>query len=78
MEALTQAAHSCKGSSRTIGATALAEACYALETIGRNRTPITSAGPFQVWESERNRTKQALLDFRNQVNEPLQPFTSTR
>ena len=35
LEALVKSAHTCKGSSRSVGATALAEISYALELMGR-------------------------------------------
>ena len=71
LDRLMKTAHTCKGSCRMIGATALAEASYALESIGRKSLFPTSSDPLKRWETEKERTRQSLLEFRNQRTAPL-------
>lgn len=69
--ALTTAAHACKGSCRTIGASALGEASYVLETIGREGVFPKHSDSWKRWEEEKERTKQALLEFQHQISPPV-------
>lgn len=66
--ALLTAAHTCKGSCRTIGATALAEASYALETIGRSGIIPDNLESLRSWEAEKERTIEALLEYQKQIS----------
>ncbi len=68
--ALTKSAHTCKGSSRSIGATALAEISYTLEIMGREASLTDAAEIFKEWLQEQERTRQALEQEKAQVTTP--------
>ncbi len=71
-EALTKAAHACKGACRAIGAIALSEISYTLETMGRQGTTTDTIETFKEWLQEQERTKQALEQEKKQaVSSPL-------
>jgi len=65
-EALIKAAHACKGSSRSIGATWLAEISYALELMGREGTMEATTAKFEEWLEEHKRTIHTLQQNREQ------------
>jgi CheY-like chemotaxis protein len=65
-EALVKAAHTCKGSSRSIGAISLAEVSYALEVMGREGTVEGAAEKFEQWLQEQNRTTHALQQVKSE------------
>ena len=60
LEALVKSAHTCKGSSRSIGATSLAEISHALELIGRKGIFENANETFTQWLKEHERTALAL------------------
>jgi signal transduction histidine kinase/DNA-binding response OmpR family regulator len=66
-EALVKTAHACKGSSRTIGATLLAEISYALELSGREGTMTDATAKFEQWLQAQERTTHALQQEREQL-----------
>ena len=66
-EALVKAAHACKGSSRSIGATLLAEASYALELMAREGTMTDTTAKFERWIQDQERTILALQQERDQL-----------
>ena len=66
-EALVKTAHACKGSSRTIGATLLAEISYALELSGREGTMTDATAKFEQWLQAQERTTHALQQERKQL-----------
>jgi len=66
-EALVKTAHACKGSSRSIGATLLAEISYALELIGREGTMTDVTAKFAQWLQEQERTTHILQQEREQL-----------
>ena len=66
-EALVKTAHACKGSSRTIGATLLAEISYALELSGREGTMTDATAKFEQWIQAQERTIHALQQEREQL-----------
>lgn len=66
-EALVKTAHACKGSSRSIGATLLAESSYALELMGREGTMTDATEKFEQWLQEQERTTHALQQERMQL-----------
>ena len=70
--ALIKAAHTCKGSSRSIGATCLADISYALELMGRAGTMTDTNAKFEEWVQEQERTAQALQEERNQLTSEVQ------
>ncbi|MDH5562278.1 MAG: PAS domain S-box protein [Nitrospirota bacterium] len=65
-EALIKAAHACKGSSRSIGATWLAEISYTLELMGREGAMEAATAKFEKWLQEQERTIHALQQDREQ------------
>ena len=65
--ALEKTAHACKGSSRSIGATLLAEISYALELMGRERTMTDATAKFEQWLQEQDRTIHALQQEREKL-----------
>jgi CheY-like chemotaxis protein/HPt (histidine-containing phosphotransfer) domain-containing protein len=69
-EALLKAAHTCKGSSRSIGATALADVSYELELIGREGKMERAAVLWERWVTEQDRTCQALQHERDRFSQP--------
>ena len=71
--ALLTAAHTCKGSCRTIGASALAEASYAIETIGRSGIIPEDIESLRKWVAEKERTIEALLEFQHQISQRQLP-----
>jgi len=66
-EALVKTAHACKGSSRSIGATLLAEISYVLELVGREGTMTDATAKFEQWLLEQERTTHALEQEREQL-----------
>ena len=66
-DALVKAAHTCKGSSRSIGATCLADISYTLESMGREGTFEGVNEKFTQWLQEQERTALALRQERNQA-----------
>ncbi len=66
-EALVKVAHACKGSSRSIGATLLAETSYALELLGREGTMTDATAKLEQWLQEQGRTILALQQERDQL-----------
>ena len=66
-EALVKTAHACKGSSRSIGATLLAEISYALELMGRDGTMTDVTTKFAQWLQEQERTTHTLQQEREQL-----------
>ncbi len=72
LEALVKAAHTCKGSSRSIGATCLADISYTLEAMGREGTLEGANEQFTQWLKEQERTTQALQEERNQTTSEVQ------
>ncbi len=66
-EALVKTAHACKGSSRSIGATLLAEISYALELLGREGRMTDTSAKFEQWLQEQERTTHALQQEREQL-----------
>jgi two-component system sensor histidine kinase/response regulator len=66
-EALVKVAHTCKGSSRSIGATLLAETSYALELIAREGTMTDATAKFEQWLQDQERTILALQQERDQL-----------
>jgi len=66
-EALVKRAHACKGSSRSIGATLLAETSYALELLAREGTMTDATAKFKQWLQEQERTTHALQQEREQL-----------
>lgn len=62
LEATALAAHSCKGSSANLGATALAGACGALEAAARLGTTANLAPLFVAVEDARDQTVRALRE----------------
>ena len=69
-EALIKTAHTCKGSCRAMGATALAEISYTLEIMGREASLTDAAEIFKEWLQEQERTRQALEQEKAQVTTP--------
>jgi len=65
--ALEKTAHACKGSSRSIGATLLAEISYALELMGREGTMTDATAKFEQWLQEQDRTIHALQQEREKL-----------
>jgi HPt (histidine-containing phosphotransfer) domain-containing protein len=65
-EALVKTAHACKGSSRSIGATLLAEHSFALELLGREGTMTDATAKFEEWLQEQERTIHAFQQERKQ------------
>jgi HPt (histidine-containing phosphotransfer) domain-containing protein len=66
--ALLRAAHTCKGSCRSFGATSLAEVSYELEMIGREETK----GALEIYTRlvvEQDRTREALQQERDQFSQ---------
>ncbi len=59
-EALTKAAHACKGACRAIGALPLAEVCYALEQLGRQGTTQDHQALLEKFQEEHHRVVEAL------------------
>ncbi len=59
-DALMKAAHGFKGSCRNIGATPLADACMAMEQLGREGTTDGSEQLFDQIAKEQDRTRSAL------------------
>ncbi len=70
-EALVKAAHTCKGSSRSIGATCLADISYTLESMAREGTVDDANEKFTQWVQEQERTALALLEERNQATSEI-------
>jgi HPt (histidine-containing phosphotransfer) domain-containing protein len=66
-EALVKTAHACKGSSRSIGATMLAEMSFALELLGREGTMADATAKFEQWLQEQERTIHAFQQEREQL-----------
>ena len=66
-EALVKAAHACKGSSRSIGATLLAEISYALELMGREGTMTDVTAKFAQW-LQRTRTYDITYSNKKESN----------
>jgi HPt (histidine-containing phosphotransfer) domain-containing protein len=66
-EALVKTAHACKGSSRSIGATLLAEMSFALELLGREGTMTDATAKFEQWLQEQERTIHAFQQERKQL-----------
>ncbi len=66
-EALVKAAHTCKGSERSIGATCLADISYTLESMGREGNLEDANEKLAQWLQEQERTTQALQEERNQA-----------
>ena len=64
-EALVKTAHACKGSSRSIGATLLAEHSFALELLGREGTMTDATAKFEEWLQEQERTIHAFQQESN-------------
>jgi signal transduction histidine kinase/DNA-binding response OmpR family regulator/HPt (histidine-containing phosphotransfer) domain-containing protein len=71
-EALVKTAHACKGSSRSIGATLLAEISYALELMGREGTMTDVTAKFAQWLQEQERTTHLLQQEREQLTSSSQ------
>jgi signal transduction histidine kinase/CheY-like chemotaxis protein len=69
-EALVKTAHACKGSSRSIGATSLAEMSFALELLGRQGTMADATAKFEQWLQEQERTIHAFQQERKQFTSP--------
>ncbi|MDH3503243.1 MAG: PAS domain S-box protein [Nitrospirota bacterium] len=65
-DALMKAAHTCKGSCRSIGATSLAEVSCALDLMGQKGILDGAAKTFAQWLKEKDRTTHALQQERNQ------------
>ncbi len=63
-EALIKAAHTCKGSCRSIGAILLAEASYQLERHGREGDTVAAKESWEHWLKEKERTIEALSQQR--------------
>jgi CheY-like chemotaxis protein len=76
-EALVQTAHACKGSSRSIGATSLAEMSFALELLGREGTIEDATAKFEQWLQEQERTIHAFQQERKQFTSPSLPTPPT-
>jgi len=77
-EAMVKAAHTCKGSARSIGAISLAEISFALEQMGREGALEGAAEKFKQWLVEKERTTHALERKREQLASSLpsiQPST---
>ena len=70
-EALLRAAHACKGSCRSIGATILAEVSYELEIIGREGRIEGALEIYARLVREQKRTREALLYERDQFAQLL-------
>ena len=68
-EALVKAAHTCKGSSRSIGATILADISYTLESMGREGTVEGGHEKFSQWLKEQERTALALQQVKSEMLE---------
>jgi len=66
-EALLKTAHACKGSSRSIGATMLAEMSFALELLGREGRMTDATAKFEQWLQEQERTIHAFQQVRDQL-----------
>ncbi len=66
-DALVKTAHACKGSSRSIGATLLANISYALEMMGREGTMEDATAKLEQWLQEKDRTVLALRQERKQL-----------
>ena len=66
-DALVKAAHTCKGSSRSIGANCLADISYTLESMGREGTFDGANETFTQWLQEQERTAVELRRERNQA-----------
>ena len=66
-EKLVKVAHTCKGSSRSMGAIALAEISYALELMGREERMVEAPATFLRWRKEMERTSQALQQEREHL-----------
>jgi CheY-like chemotaxis protein len=67
--ALVRAAHTCKGSCRSIGATSLAEVSYELEMIGREGTTEGASEIYARLVVEQDRTRDALQKERDQFSQ---------
>ncbi len=67
--ALLRAAHTCKGSCRSIGATSLAEVSYELEMIGREGTTEGALEIYRRLVVEQDRTREALQQERDQFSQ---------
>jgi HPt (histidine-containing phosphotransfer) domain-containing protein len=76
-EALVKTAHACKGSSRSIGATSLAEMSFALELLGREGTMADATPKFEQWLQEQERTIHAFQQERKQFTSPSLPTPPT-
>jgi HPt (histidine-containing phosphotransfer) domain-containing protein len=76
-EALVKMAHACKGSSRSIGATLLAEISYDLELVGREGKMTDATGKFEQWLLEQERTTHALQQEREQLTSSSLSIPST-
>ncbi len=63
-EALIKAAHTCKGSCRSIGASLLAEVSYRLETMGREGNTKIARETWKEWLEEKERTTEAFKQQR--------------
>ncbi len=68
-EALVKAAHTCKGSSRSIGATCLADVSFTLESMGREGTLEDANEEFTQWIQEQERTTHALRQVKSEMSE---------
>lgn len=66
-ESLVKTAHACKGSSRSIGATLLADISHALELMGREGTMEDATAKFEQWLQGKDRTVFALQQEREQL-----------
>jgi len=76
-ENLVKTAHACKGSSRSIGATLLAETSYSLELMAREGRMAEAPAKFEQWLQEQVRTIHALQQERERltVSSPSTPLS---
>jgi CheY-like chemotaxis protein/HPt (histidine-containing phosphotransfer) domain-containing protein len=67
---IRKAAHACKGSCRSIGATSLAEVSNELEVLGREGNLERATVIWERWIIEQDRTRQALEQERDLFSYP--------
>ena len=68
---LVKAAHTCKGSARSIGAISLADISYALEQLGREGAVASAPEKFKQWLTEKDRTVSALQLERDKLTQEI-------
>jgi len=68
---LVKAAHTCKGSARSIGAISLSDISYALEQLGREGAVVHAPEIFKQWLVEKDRTVSALQLERDKLTQEI-------